>query len=324
MTRRLVAGFVLTIALLAGTAAYSAYWMRGLVEDPEVFSDAVDEVLERGPVQEELSDRLVVAMKDQLLGADAVAAAESFGVDLDAELSRVADTTTASDEFRAIYRQTLLDLHLEIFSDETAPVILDQLALTATLVAAAEVEAPAIAPFLASGGLIELSAPAEDLPDLRGIDDTLSMTLAQGALVFMIGTGIAFALSPYRPVVMRRIGVWMLAAAAIQIISAIAFPPLLGPMVDGEVPLTEAVLRTVTDRLVAPAVLIVILGAGLLLVAGRWHRHLGNADHSAGANAFLERGENERIDPLTQLGSEGDGHSTSVGGESRRLREARV
>ena len=150
------------------------------------------------------------------------------------------------------------------------------------------------------------------------------MAIAEGALVFLIGAAAAFAISPVRPLVLRRIGVWMLGAAAIQIIAAIALPPLLGPMVDGEVPLTEAVLRTVTDRLVAPAILIVILGAGLLLSAGRWNRHLNKADEKAGATAFLGREPLTRIDPATLIDRPGDGHSIALGGEARRLREARV
>ena len=321
VNRRLLAGIVLTVALLAGTAAYSAFWLRSLVEDPAVVSDAVDEVLASRPVRAELSQRLVEAMKTQLLGSDAVAAAESFGVDVDAELFRVAQTAVASPEFRDAYRQTLLDLHAEIFAGESTPVLLDELALTGAVLAAAEIESPTLAPFLAEGGLLSVSSGVDDLPELKGIDERLSMVIAQGALVFLIGGGIAFALHPVRPVVLRRTGVWLLGAAAIQIIAAIAFPPLLGRLVDGELPLAEAVLRTVTDRLVAPAILIVVLGAGLLFIAGRWYRHHTLAAEEVGATAFLGSAA-EPLDPRPLLDS--GGHSTSLGGEARNRREARV
>ncbi|HUP73713.1 MAG TPA: hypothetical protein VM282_11795 [Acidimicrobiales bacterium] len=282
--RRVVGWLLLTVGLLATSLVYESFMIRSLVLDPDVVVDATDGILERRIVQSEVADQIVEAAQSQLLPPGTTS---STTVHITDDLRQAAIELTKTSEFRDAYATAVHALHRYIFIEHSTAPVLD----LSSLVPAFRDEAIAVNPAYAQ--LLPAEAPlritiTESAPDLTGLKRSFDRRFSTLAVASAALIALAMLVHSRRPSALRRIGTWLVAFALLQGAIALLLPVLASGLPGYSSIIGEHLARSLMPRLIAPAVAIMLFGAGALICARRWQRLHDKRNERAGANAFLD------------------------------------
>jgi len=313
--RRILAGILILVGLLALTTAAFLGGVRLMLHDPTTVADAVDTSLDEPLVQGEIEREIADAIEEGLIGRDMTEANEAFGVDVRAEALRLAPLIIADPTFRTELKALISEGHDRILLESsTKP--LDFAPITAAVVALIERESPALARVLPDNTML-LTIEGDRLPDLTEPLAVLDRALFI-ALLAALALPVAAVLHPRRHRVLAWMGRWLLTMGLIAGIAAVGLPYLAGNLSGYSA--VEVTVRALTVRLLGPAAFAGIVGmaaiSGAAVLKSRERRRIADEGAAAAlgvnepplipsaASPLIEFGGRELVDashPLTNV-----------------------
>jgi hypothetical protein len=246
VVRRVIASTLLSLGLLCGTLAMSAWWLQRTAFDTSHTSDVAEAALQNPELRSDL--------------ARAIADRVAIELNLDhAAVESAAQTALVRPDIATAFSGVLRDVHARLIGEATGPVsIPPDLVVRAT-------GNPAAA---------QLPAVTFDIPTFSALDTTrrtlkraIPLLIYAAAVLVVLG----LVLHPWKPAALRTIGVWLLGASVFELVVAYTLPVLVLPaLVDS--PYAELVAE-VDKATIGPlvGVLVMMAGAGVgCLVAGAW------------------------------------------------------
>jgi hypothetical protein len=244
--RRTIASTLLSLGLLFGALALSAWWVQRTAFDTSNTSDVAEAALQNPGLRADL--------------ARAIADSVAVELNLDhAAVESAAQAALVQPGIATAFSGVLRDIHARLIGEETGPVkIPPDLVVRAT-------GNPAAA---------QLPPVAVDVPTFDALDTTRrtlhrALPLLVTAAVVLVLLGLLF--HPSKPTALRVIGGWLIGASVVELVVAYTLPVLVLPaLVDS--PYAELVAE-VDKATLGPlvGVLVMMAGAGVgCLVAGSW------------------------------------------------------
>jgi hypothetical protein len=244
--RRAIASVLLSLGLLCGALALSAWWVQHTAFDTTSTSDIAEAALQNPDLRSDLARAI----------ADRVAV--ELNLDHDA-VETAANTLLVRPDIATAFSGVLRDIHARLIGESTGPVTVPP-----DLVARA-IGDPAAA---------QLPPVTVDIPTFDALDTTRRTLRRAIPLLILAGSvliAVGLLLHPRKPVALRIVGAWFLGASVIELVVAYVVPVLVMPaLVDS--PYAELVAE-VDKATLGPlvGVLIMLAGVGVgLLVAGSW------------------------------------------------------
>jgi len=163
----------------------------------------------------------------------------------------------------------LIALHEYVFQGRDSALVLDSGAVSSATVASLGQVDPAIAAQLPPDVRFDVSlADVDQIPELSWVTTLVNTVVVLGAIasLALLGSGIALASDRGRPV--GRIGRWAVVLAVAQLVAALLLPLLFLAVAGSGWP--EVGVRTwkaFAAGLVVPAIVLGIIGVGLLVLA---------------------------------------------------------
>jgi len=261
-SRRLFAGALTLIGIVALTAAAVLAGTRTLVHDRDMVVRTVETALDDPQIRSEFQNELITAIEQTLFGPELVEQLAIFGIDVEAEAARIAPLVLDDPSFRVALGELVVESHERIlFEPSTAP--LDVSGVSAAVVDVIEREIPAAARVIPANATL-LQIPAEDIPDLsapaRILDRSLVILIAGGVMLV-----VAAGVHPRWHRVMAWTGRWLLTMAVISALLAVGLP-MLGEHLTGYAAV-ETGIRSFSGRLLAPSAMFGVVGMGMVSVA---------------------------------------------------------
>lgn len=294
---------IIAVALVGLTLALAAAATLTFFIEPEPVDEIVDAAFADVEAQAALEREVAEAITDNLIGADLVAVAAIFELDVEAEAARLAplvlDDTAVQDTIHKMAAQ----VHRSIITGRTAT-RLDLSPINDVALAVVTAESPrlaAIVPPNASLGSIEftdlpdVSGPASRLPTIRNLGPLAAMLLLLGA-----------AVHPRRHLVARALGQWALGIGIVSAGLAFGLPWVIASLTG--YPAAEGPIRSVTLRLLGPTAMATVVGTAMLAFAAVAQRREVRMLVNAGAAAALGADEPPLWDhrpPMQDIGSRG-------------------
>ena len=244
--RRALATILLTLGLLSGSLALSAWWVQRTAFDTSNTSTIAEAALQNPELRSDLARGI----------ADRVAI--ELGVD-HSVVQTAAETTLVRPDIAILFSGVLRDIHSRLIGQSAGPVV-----VPADLVARA-VSIPAAA---------QLADVSIDIPTFDALDSarkTLRDAIPILIYAALVLTVMGVVLHPRKSTALRTLGAWFLGASVVELLIAYGVPVLLLPaLVDS--PYAELVAE-VDKATLGPlvGVLVMLAGAGVgCLVAGAW------------------------------------------------------
>jgi hypothetical protein len=286
--RRRIGNLLLVAGLCGATTAYGALALKGIVVDSDIAASAANRAIADPRVQTLLIDQTADAVREQLVGPQALATLRSYGYDPTSDIDAMAAAVVAAPEFRGAFVTSVRELHRAVFVDRSAAPVIDATAVMDVARQTAVDLNPDYAELLPPATSLRVTIPAADLPDLTSLGSGLGGRSTSLGALSLAAAVAGVALHSARGRALRRAGGWCLGLGLAQ--SAIAFLlPVAASGLGGEVgPIAEAIARTLLSRLLAPAAIIGGVGVGLMLAGWRWQRWTDRRNERIGAAAFLE------------------------------------
>jgi hypothetical protein len=119
---------------------------------------------------------------------------------------------------------------------------------------------------------ISIDLPTDRLPELGRYREPLGLVAGLGTLAAALLVTGAFYLAADRPRVLGRLGHWAFGAGAWWALMAYGLPRLAAGLGDSRLAVLGSVGKALSAALVAPAVGLLILGAGGMLAARLWRQ----------------------------------------------------
>ena len=256
------AALLAAVGIVALTAAGGLAALGVVADDLTLTADATEAALDDPTAQRELAAELAAAIERDLAEAGATDAATALGIDVGAESQRVAEAAVADPVVRAEMIAVAVAAHEHVFVDPTHRLDLDELSLA--IRAVAERDSPQLAEMLPASARLT-SLDADSLPDLTG-----AVAVADGvmaiAVLLALALPAALLLHPHHHRVVGWTGRWMLLLGLVAAALAVGLPSLARELTGWVA--AEAAVRGVSLRLLAPAALAGIVGAGFVTAAG--------------------------------------------------------
>lgn len=244
--RRALASTLLSLGLLCGALALSAWWVQRTAFDTSNTSEVAEAALQNPDLRADL--------------ARAIADRVAVELNLDhAAVESAAQTALVQPGIATAFSSVLRDIHARLIGEETGPVTIPpDLVVRAT-------GNPAAA---------QLPPVTVDVPTFDALDTT-RRTLHRAIPVLITASVVLGLLGllfhPSKPTALRTIGWWLIGASIVELVIAYTLPVLLLPaLVDS--PYAELVAE-VDKATISPlvGVLVMLAGAGVgCLVAGSW------------------------------------------------------
>jgi hypothetical protein len=244
--RRAIASTLLSLGLLCGALALSAWWVQRTAFDTSNTSDVAEAALQNPGLRGDL--------------ARAIADSVAVELNLDhAAVESAAQAALVQPGIATAFSSVLRDIHARLIGEETGPV-----AIPPDLVVRATGNAAAA----------QLPPVTVDVPTFDALDTTRqtlhrALPLLVTAAVVLVLLGLLF--HPSKPTALRIMGAWLIGASVVELVVAYTLPVLVLPaLVDS--PYAELVAE-VDKATIGPlvGVLVMMAGAGVgCLVAGSW------------------------------------------------------
>lgn len=262
--RRVTAAGVLAVAgLLALSAAAVLIGARALLLHEEPFVSAFERGLDDPAIRTELEQELATGIEEHLVGEDLVAVAAVYELDVSAEADRLSVLALDDPTVRAELGAVVAAIHHEVFTERSVSGV-DLTAVSDAVRAVIERESPRLAAIIPADTTITSIEPGS-LPDLSALRDATERRSLLG-LVGVLLLVAAAVVHPRRHRVADWIGRWALGSAAVAVGLAFGLPVLAREL--SGLGMAGSIVRATSIRLVAPAGIAALVGAGLVASAG--------------------------------------------------------
>ena len=264
MGRRLAGGVLVGFGLVAASLAWVCLSMSRTVLDPER-SEAIAEDVYRDPeVRAQLERSMATAVDEAIPEGvtvsrlDITDAAERALDDPAVEQLLVGGLVRAHQRF------------LGADPDPDEPIVVDGTALAAATrveLVNAQPELAAVVPEVPS---IAVTLPTDSIPDAGGLRGRL---VAATALLAAVGAGLvvaAFVVTNDRARVLRRVGFWLIGAAAFWVVIGTALPSLAHLMLPDQAAIIAAIWGVAAGGMRQPSITAAVVGVAALVLSVVW------------------------------------------------------
>ena len=290
MPRRLLSSTLLALGILSALAGYAVLVLRGTVLDESATIAGARAALAEPALRTELAARTADATVSTLVGAEQAAALHARGIDVRADAATVASSRLDAPAFVAAYDNAVGRIHERVLHDPTVVPTLD---LTGLATAARDELVrldPAYAAVVMADRPLDVTLPADQLPDLTDVGRRVSGPRPAVAVLAGVAASIGgLVLTPpdRRRRRLRQVGTLLVAVGLVQLSGSYATHLVLERAGGTTAAVVRSLLQPVLGRLALPG--FVPLAIGALTVAVAHHRTGGPvlrlADH--GRAAFL-------------------------------------
>ena len=246
------------LGVVAITIALLITGIRILVLDDEPTLRALESTLDDPIAREEIEREIAADITNEFVGDEMVAIAAAFDLNVADEARRVSTLIVDDERVRAELRLVAADIHRRVLLEPDATEV-DVEPLSDAVLAVVDVGSPRLGALMPADTPLWL-VPGDSLPDYTGAAD-LADRLLRYCLLAALLVPIGLAVHPKRHVLAGWIGRWIVGCGLVCAIAAVALPYLIGELTGYRT--VEIAIRSVSLKLLAPAVLSGILGLGL-------------------------------------------------------------
>ncbi|QGG96062.1 hypothetical protein [Actinomarinicola tropica] len=291
MGRRLAGGFLVGLGLVVASLAWICLSITRTVLDPDR-SAAIAEDVYRDP---EVRDQLRSSM------ADAIDAAVPDGVDVSRlDVVDAADRALDDPAVEALLVDGLVRAHQRFLGDDPnpdEPIVVDGAALasaTRRQLVSAQPELAGVVPEIPS---LAVTLPTDSIPNAGGLRDRL---VAATAVLAALAAGLvvaAFVVTDNRARVLRRVGFWLIGAAAFWVIIGTALPSLAHLLLPGQAAIIGAIWGVAAGGMRQPSITAGIAGVAALALSIVWMAGSAVSRRSRRRDAVRERSARAAEEP---------------------------
>lgn len=264
MGRRLAGGLLVGLGLVAASLAWVCLSITRTVLDPDRSVAIAEDVYADPEVRRQLKDSM----------AGAIDAAVPEGVDISRlDIAAAADRALDDPAVEELMVGGLVRAHQRFLGADPRPdepIVVDGAALasaTRVEVVNARPELAGVIPEIPS---IAVTLPTDSIPDAGGLRGRL---IAGTATFAAIATGLvvaAFVVTDNRARVLRRVGFWLIGAAAFWIIMGTALPALAHLLLPGQAAIIAAIWGVAAGGMRQPSITAAMFGVGALVLSMVW------------------------------------------------------
>lgn len=264
--RRGFAGLVLGLSLILATVAWAGFVMNRTVLDPGRSERLADQLFENDTLRTALVSRLAAGL-GQALPADAPAVPDQL-------LEQAASAALDDPAVQAVVRDGIVQTHRNALEGNVEPVTVDASALGAAARASLIEVRPELDPLVPALPPVEITLPTNGLSRLGAVKDFVERATTIAAVTALIGALSALLITTNRPAVLRRVAFWAFGAAAFWLVVGFAIPWLANTIAPTSAAIVAAIIDVFFGAMIGPAVVLGIVGAGLLLSSMLWSNML--------------------------------------------------
>lgn len=264
MGRRLAGGVLVGFGLVAASLAWVCLSITRTVLDPER-SQAIAEDVYRDP-----------EVRSQLKGsmATAIDAAIPDGADvLRLEVTDAAGRALDDPAVEALVVDGLVRAHQRFLGADPAPdepIVVDGAALASATRAELVAARPDLIGVVPEVPSLAITLPTDSIPDAGGLRGRLIAATGLFALIAAGLVGAAFVITNDRPRVLRRVGFWLIGAAAFWVVVGTALPALAHLILPGQAAIIAAIWGVAAGGMRQPSITAAIAGVVALAVSVVW------------------------------------------------------
>ncbi len=275
--RNAIATFILLIAMLAGSVAYTAFIVRRVTNEPATVADAATSVINQPAIR----DQMVDSIAEQILitvGPTFTTVATDAGLDPADEARLIAQDAVKTPEYETAVRETLIELHEMTFVGPQAKLFINVEGVSQATRSAAIDRNPLYEPIWPTEGALVVKSPIDKVPDLTGLKDRVNDAYGLSLTIALGGFAAAFALHDRRHRVIRRIGIWAVFLAAGHLLVSWVLPGIADVYIDevDDTPIAETLTRTIGSFVRTPALVVFVVGVALIIGSFVWQASAGS------------------------------------------------
>ncbi len=256
--RRLLAGFALTLGLVAASLAWWGFTLDRTVGDPARTARVTDVLLQDEAVQNGFVDATATAINQTL-------PPEARGLISRAQIDAAARAAVESPATQDDLRATLAQVHSYVVGAADQPPLLSAGALDAAVRQQLVALDPALAPSVAAMAPLAIRLPDQGLEVARTSREWLADATRIAAIVACLAVAVALVTSPRRSAIMRRAGWWALVTGGLWVVLRFAVPPLAAEVLPAGAGLIGGLATAASESMLWPGLILVAAGNILFL-----------------------------------------------------------
>ncbi len=254
---RMLSRFLMTIAMLTGTVAWSTFTLQRTLFDTGRTEAMVDQLLDNTIVQQAMAQSIVEATEAAL--PEPVRALVSAP-----ELTAMAGGALQNPAVRNAIENAAVDSHRYVIGESAQPPVLDTTALAAVVRQQFATVRPDLAAAVPDLGPIAIELPAAGLGPVKAVNEfTASLAPLLGVIALLCAAG-GLAISPDRPSTLVRLGFWAVSLGATTIMLRYVLPAVSATVLGRRGVMVTGLATAASSSMAAPGTL--MFGIGLVLI----------------------------------------------------------
>jgi hypothetical protein len=259
--RRVLAGLILALSLLVASLAWSGFVLLHTALDPGRSDRLADQMLDNTVLRGVLVEAIADSVESGVPRSVAVSRSQ---------IEAAADVALEDPRVEAVVRDGIVRMHHNALQGVDEPVTVDPSAFGAAARDALVRSHPELATVLPQVPPTAITLPDAGLGFLGDLRDFLDRTVDLAAAASVAGILLALLLTTNRPAVLRRVGIWAIAASAFWLLLAYGVPWAAEQVIPDSGALLAAGLDVFLGAMVVPALLLAGAGAVLLGISVVW------------------------------------------------------
>jgi hypothetical protein len=260
MVRRLLAGLLVAVALVAASVAWWGLTLQRTIFDSSRSTQLARALLDSGQLQ----DALVTAATKAVQGALPPAVRAQVPA---AEISAAARSALKDPVVNTSLERALVGTHRYLIGDSASPPALDSAPLDAALRRQLASVRPDLAAVVATIPPLQLKLPDAGVPAVHGLRQQIARLTAWTAAVAVAGIALAFAVARSRRAVLRRVGFWALTTGGLWVALRYVLPAVVRAVVPSSAALVGGLAQAMAEGMAVPGLLLAGGGVSALVAS---------------------------------------------------------
>jgi len=258
--RRHSTGYLLGLGMFVAGLAYSAFCLELTVLNEHRITSSATSILESAPVQRTMADNIGTTLTNEIGSSPETLAA----------VQRAAVLALHDPRLQHAFTSTLEQAHRRLFEDPTQPVVLDSTEASAAIRDALRNVDANLAARVGENAQINVTIPADNLPDLRWFKRDDLAVARIGGLVALVLLALGLAIHSHPAWAVGKIGRWLFMIGFGELMVFFVIPHVLLAQFDNDAAqVASSVGGQITAVLVTRGLTLVLLG--VTLIAGSVH-----------------------------------------------------
>ncbi len=259
--RKGLAGLILGLSLVVASVSWAGFVLSRTVLDPGRSERLADQVFDNQELRSVLVSRL----------ADGIGASLPGELPVPAEtLELAADVALNNPAVQALVRDSIVETHRAALEGSVEPVLLDGQVLAQALRDALVQARPELDAALPQAPEVSVELPTSGLNVLGTLKNVVDRFTLLTATIAIIGGATALLVTNDRPSVLRRVAFWAFGAALFWFVVGVGVPRAAGLVGPTSSALVTALIDVFFGAMIRPAIIMGVVGAGLLVVSLLW------------------------------------------------------